>query len=149
MIEILSQSALATVQDLGRFGALRWGVGTAGAMDRMALGLRQPAARQRGGRGGDRGPGLSLRGAVRRGPCAFALTGADCAATLDGVPLLPWSAASARAGQVLRLGLPAGRRAGGAPAPTSASPAESTCRSFSGRAARSCAARSAAWKAAR
>ena len=38
--------------------------------------------------------------------CAFALTGADCAATLDGVPLLPWSAAKARAGQVLRLGLP-------------------------------------------
>ena len=37
MIEILSQSALATVQDLGRFGALRWGVGTAGAMDRLAL----------------------------------------------------------------------------------------------------------------
>ena len=27
MIEILSASALATVQDLGRTGALRWGVG--------------------------------------------------------------------------------------------------------------------------
>ena len=37
MIELLSTSALATVQDLGREGALRWGVGTAGAMDPLAL----------------------------------------------------------------------------------------------------------------
>ena len=37
MIEIISSSALATVQDLGRAGALRWGVGTAGAMDPLAL----------------------------------------------------------------------------------------------------------------
>ena len=37
MIEILSQSALASVQDLGRFSAFRWGVGTAGAMDGLAL----------------------------------------------------------------------------------------------------------------
>ncbi len=37
MIEILSATALATVQDLGRTGALQWGVGTSGAMDRLAL----------------------------------------------------------------------------------------------------------------
>ena len=37
MIEILSATALATVQDLGRAGALRWGVGTSGAMDPLAL----------------------------------------------------------------------------------------------------------------
>ena len=37
MIEILSSSALATVQDQGREGYLRYGVGTAGAMDRLAL----------------------------------------------------------------------------------------------------------------
>ncbi|TMH01974.1 MAG: allophanate hydrolase, partial [Betaproteobacteria bacterium] len=37
MIEILSSSALATVQDLGREGGLRWGVGTSGAMDPLAL----------------------------------------------------------------------------------------------------------------
>ena len=33
MIEVLSSAALATVQDMGRTGSLRWGVGTAGAMD--------------------------------------------------------------------------------------------------------------------
>ena len=37
MIEIVSQSGFASVQDLGRFSAYRWGVGTAGAMDRLAL----------------------------------------------------------------------------------------------------------------
>ena len=37
MIEILSASALATVQDLGREGGRRWGVGTSGAMDPLAL----------------------------------------------------------------------------------------------------------------
>lgn len=37
MIEILSNAALATVQDLGRLGSLRFGVGTAGAMDDLAL----------------------------------------------------------------------------------------------------------------
>ena len=37
MIEILSDAALSTVQDLGRTGALNWGVGTSGAMDPLAL----------------------------------------------------------------------------------------------------------------
>ena len=30
MIEVLSAGALTTVQDSGRYGCLRWGVGTAG-----------------------------------------------------------------------------------------------------------------------
>ncbi|MBP7241832.1 biotin-dependent carboxyltransferase family protein [Amaricoccus sp.] len=109
MIEILSQSAFASVQDLGRFDAVRWGVGTAGAMDRLALlagnillGNAEDAA------------GVEVQVfpfEVRfDADHAFAVTGADCAATLDGVPLLPWSSARACAGQVLRLGLPqAGR----------------------------------------
>ena len=37
MIEVLSNAALATVQDQGREGYLRYGVGTSGAMDRVAL----------------------------------------------------------------------------------------------------------------
>jgi len=37
MIEVLAAGAQATVQDLGRTDCLRWGVGTAGAMDPMAL----------------------------------------------------------------------------------------------------------------
>ena len=37
MMEVLSRSALTTIQDRGRFGAGKWGVGIAGAMDRLAL----------------------------------------------------------------------------------------------------------------
>jgi 5-oxoprolinase (ATP-hydrolysing) subunit C len=109
MIEILSQSALASVQDLGRFSAFRWGVGTAGAMDRLALvcgnillGNDENAA----GIEAQVFP-FEVRFEVDH---AFALTGADCAATLDGTPLLPWASSVAKAGQVLQLGLPqAGR----------------------------------------
>ena len=73
----------------------------------------------------------------------FALTGADCAATLDGVPLLPWSSAPSDGGTgPAARASPGGalaRRAG----PTSRLPAASTCRWCSARAAPSCAARSA------
>ena len=105
MIEILTAGALATVQDLGRIGCLRWGVGTAGAMDPMALAAGNLLL------GNDQG---SAAVEVQVYPfrvrfnedSAFAITGADCAATLDGLPLLPWSAHTVRAGQELHLGVP-------------------------------------------
>jgi biotin-dependent carboxylase-like uncharacterized protein len=105
VIEILSQTALATVQDLGRFGALCFGVGTSGAMDDLALAAGNLLL---GNAEADAGIELQvfpfeLRFHV---PCAFALTGADCAATLDGQPILPWWSYQAAAGQVLRLGPP-------------------------------------------
>ena len=105
MIEILSQSAFASVQDLGRFEALRWGVGTAGAMDRLALIAGNILAGNPDDAAGIEAQVFPFE--VRfEADHAFALTGADCAATLDGVPLLPWSSARARTGQILRLGLP-------------------------------------------
>jgi biotin-dependent carboxylase-like uncharacterized protein len=105
MIEILSASALATVQDLGREGALRWGVGTSGAMDRLALAA------------GNLLLGNERNAAAIEVPvfpfqlrfvedCAFSLTGADCVAKLDEMPLLPWWSHQAKTGQVLSVGLP-------------------------------------------
>jgi biotin-dependent carboxylase-like uncharacterized protein len=113
VIEILSQTAFASVQDLGRFEAVRWGVGTAGAMDRLALLAGNILLGNPDGAAGIEAQvfPFELRFAAER---AFALTGADCAAALDGVPLLPWSSAVARPGQVLRLGLPQGGRWRGA-----------------------------------
>jgi len=105
MIEILSQSAFASVQDLGRFSAYRWGVGTAGAMDRLALACGNILL-------GNDDDAAGIEAQVFpfelrfEADHAFALTGADCAAALDGLPLLPWASAAAKAGQVLRLGLP-------------------------------------------
>ncbi len=106
MIEIVATAGLATVQDLGRHGSLRYGVGRAGAMDRVALAAANLLL------GNDeRAAGIELQvfpfTARFMADCGFALTGADCAARLDGQALLPWSAHSARGGQELVLGLPA------------------------------------------
>jgi biotin-dependent carboxylase-like uncharacterized protein len=107
MIEVLSETALATVQDQGRFGALGLGVGTAGAMDDLAVAAGNLLL------GNDEGcaaievqifPFL-----VRfESACSFAVTGAQCSATLDGRAVLPWFVCEAAAGQVLRLGIPGG-----------------------------------------
>lgn len=107
MIEILSNAALATVQDLGRTGSLRWGVGTAGAMDNLALAAGNLMLGNDPNAAGIEIPVFPFR--LRfDADCAFALTGADCAARLDDSPLLPWWSHQARAGQLLTLGLPQG-----------------------------------------
>jgi biotin-dependent carboxylase-like uncharacterized protein len=113
MIEILSTGALATVQDLGRSGALRWGVGSSGAMDPLALAAGNILLGNDEGAAGIEVPVFPMR--LRfDADGAFALTGADVDARLDERPLLPWTAVRARAGQVLQLGLP--RRGGHWPA---------------------------------
>jgi biotin-dependent carboxylase-like uncharacterized protein len=105
MIEILSTGALATVQDLGRKGVLKWGVGVSGAMDDLALSSgnilldnAQDAAAVE----------IQIFPFQIRflEDTAFAVTGADCSAKLDDVTLLPWWVHAARTGQVLHLGLP-------------------------------------------
>ena len=107
MIEILSNVALATVQDLGRLGSLRFGVGTAGAMDDLALAAGNLLLGNEAGAAGIEIPVFPFK--LRfTADCAFALTGADCGARLDATPLLPWWSHQARAGQVLTLGLPQG-----------------------------------------
>jgi biotin-dependent carboxylase-like uncharacterized protein len=107
MIEVLSSAALATVQDLGRTGSLRWGVGTSGAMDNLALAAGNLLLGNALGAAAIEVPVFPFK--VRFAEdCAFALTGADCASRLDDQPLLPWWVHQARAGQVLTLGLPQG-----------------------------------------
>ena len=107
MIEILSNAALATVQDLGRNGSLRWGVGTSGAMDDLALAAGNLMLGNPVGAAGIEIPVFPFK--LRFGAdCAFALTGADCDARLDERSLLPWWTHRARAGEVLALGVPKG-----------------------------------------
>ena len=107
MIEILSASALATVQDLGRVGALRWGVGTSGAMDPLALAAGNVLLGNDEGAAAIEVPVFPFQARFAQ-DCSFAVTGADVAARLDDTPLLPWWSTQARAGQVLHLGLPQG-----------------------------------------
>ncbi|NWG00375.1 MAG: biotin-dependent carboxyltransferase family protein [Thermoanaerobaculaceae bacterium] len=94
---------LTTVQDLGRPGLGRFGVSPSGAMDPFALRI---ANRLLGN--ADDAPALEVTGVGAEieflGAAAFALAGANLGATLDGVPLEPWTTQFARAGAVLRFG---------------------------------------------
>ncbi len=106
MIEVVSvPAASATVQDLGRLTALKWGVGLSGAMDPMALAVGNILIGN-----DDNAAGIEIQifpFQVRfLEPCTFAITGADCDAHLDGLPLPPWWRHLAKAGQVLELGFP-------------------------------------------
>ena len=105
MIEILTTGAPNTVQDTGRRGLLSSGISRCGAMDRLALDagnalLGNPAE----------AAGLEIAlfpFRLRFGrDTRFALTGADCGATLDGRPLPPFWTRGAKAGQVLALAAP-------------------------------------------
>jgi 5-oxoprolinase (ATP-hydrolysing) subunit C len=103
VIEILSAGTLSTVQDLGRTGYLRYGVGTAGAMDRLALQAGNLLLGNAPDAAGIEVPVLPFK--VRfLADMAFAVTGADAQADLDGVTLPPWWTQAAQAGQVLTLG---------------------------------------------
>lgn len=102
MIEILRPGALATVQDLGRQGVRRFGVGTAGALDPVALAVGNLLA---GNRRDAAGIEFTLgRAAVRfHADLRIAMTGAECCADIDGRSLPAWHAATVRAGSTLTL----------------------------------------------
>lgn len=105
MIEVLAAGAQTTVQDIGRLGLLRYGVGTAGVMDTVAM----------------RSANIWLdndeNAAVVEIPTfpfevraqvsvQVAVAGADCDIWLDGTPVAPWSRLAMAPGQVLRVGAP-------------------------------------------
>ena len=106
MIELVSSSALSTVQDMGRDGYLRFGVGTSGAMDRIALAVGNILLGNDENAAGIEIPILPFKVRFLE-DIAFALTGADCSAQLDDMPIPPWWAMQARKGQVLSLRVPA------------------------------------------
>ncbi|CAE6750436.1 biotin-dependent carboxyltransferase family protein [Paraburkholderia nemoris] len=105
MIEILSSSALATVQDQGREGYLRYGVGTAGAMDRLALAVGNLLLGNPDDAAGIEIPMFPFRIRFLE-DLSFAITGADCAARLGERPVLPWWTVHAKQGDVLTIGVP-------------------------------------------
>lgn len=105
MIEILSSSALATVQDQGREGYLRYGVGTAGAMDRLALAVGNLLLGNPDDAAGIEIPMFPFRIRFLE-DLSFAITGADCSARLGDRPVLPWWTVRAKQGDVLTIGVP-------------------------------------------
>jgi biotin-dependent carboxylase-like uncharacterized protein len=105
MIEIITTGGLATIQDLGRRGALKWGVGNSGAMDDLAVAAGNILLGN-----ADDAAAIEIQIFPFRvrflDDIAFAVTGADCDGRLDDRAILPWSLNHAMAGQVLHLGLP-------------------------------------------
>lgn len=113
MIEILSPGALCTVQDLGRYGSLRFGVGTAGAMDDLAMQVGNLMVGNAVDAAGIEVPVLPFQ--LRfRSDTHFAVTGADGGCMLGEEALPPWWSCRARTGDVLTLGGQGGRMLSGA-----------------------------------
>jgi biotin-dependent carboxylase-like uncharacterized protein len=106
MIEVLSNAALATIQDQGRQGYLRYGVGTSGAMDRVALAVGNLLLGNPDDAAGIEIPLFPFRVRFTE-DVAFALTGADCSARLGERAVLPWWTLQAKKHDVLTIGVPA------------------------------------------
>ncbi|WP_439402804.1 biotin-dependent carboxyltransferase family protein [Bradyrhizobium sp. DASA03068] len=105
MIEILTSPAFNTIQDLGRYGARRFGVSTSGAMDPLALAAGNALLGN-----DDNAAGIEIQTFPFRlrfsADTAFALTGADHDATLAGSAVRPWWCTRAKAGDVLEITAP-------------------------------------------
>lgn len=105
MITIVRPALQTTVQDLGRRGHRHLGVGRGGAMDMPALAIGNALV----GNGDDAAAlELCLPPAIVRfdTECLIALTGADCAARLDGATLPIGASRQAKAGMTLELSHP-------------------------------------------
>lgn len=105
-IEVVVPGPLATVQDLGRPGHARLGVGTSGACDRGAV---RRANRLVGNPEGAAGIEATLGGLVlrARGRLRIAITGASTPVSVDVVPAAMEVPLDLPDGAVVRLGAPA------------------------------------------
>lgn len=102
-IKILQTGALTTIQDKGRFGYQKSGIGQAGAMDQEAY---IAANRLAGNLPGVAVLEMTMQGATLQftDKHLCALTGADMQAKLDGVPQERYKSFTVEAGQTLTLG---------------------------------------------
>jgi biotin-dependent carboxylase-like uncharacterized protein len=110
LIEILSVTGPASVQDLGRFDQYRFGVGTSGAMDDVALRAGNVLLGNDENAAGIEIPMMPFR--LRFGQSmAFALTGAGVEAEIAERSIPPWWRSQARAGDILNIkAMPRGAR---------------------------------------
>lgn len=104
VIEVLQPGTFSSIQDYpGRLGYWDIGVPPSGPMDDFAFRL---ANRIVGNDESAAGLEFTLQGPTLRfhTDATVALTGADCAATLDGEPVSNWQPLTVKAGQTLALG---------------------------------------------
>jgi biotin-dependent carboxylase-like uncharacterized protein len=103
VIQVLEPGLFTTVQDLGREGFGPLGVSPSGAADAVALRIGN---RLVGNEEGAAGLEMTLRGGSFQFPmgAVIALTGSHFDATLDGVPVEPWTSLLVDLCQTLRVG---------------------------------------------
>lgn len=104
-VRVINPGVLATVQDLGRPGHGRYGIGPGGAMDRFAV---RVGNRLLGNREGDAALEVTGAGAVLEflSDATFAWAGTAGPLTLDGRPVPGWTVLQARPGQRFAVGPP-------------------------------------------
>jgi antagonist of KipI len=103
VIEIVDPGPQTTVQDLGRYGCLRYGIPPAGPMDRYAFVL---ANRLAGNADGSAALECTLAGPrfAVIAPCTMAVTGAAMPVVVNGAEVARWSAHALERGDVVKLG---------------------------------------------
>jgi biotin-dependent carboxylase-like uncharacterized protein len=110
LIEIMSVLGPTSVQDLGRFDQYRFGVGTSGAMDDVALRAGNILLANDENAAGIEIPMTPFKLRFCQS-MAFALTGAEVEAEIGGRTIPPWWRSQARAGDILTLkAMPRGAR---------------------------------------
>ena len=100
MIEVIKPGLFTTIQDQGRWGYQRYGVGIAGALDPFALAGANLLV---GNPEGAAGLEITFLGPILKfhRETVFALAGADLGATLDGQSIPGWTCYLAPSGSIL------------------------------------------------
>jgi biotin-dependent carboxylase-like uncharacterized protein len=101
---VVSAGPATSIQDAGRFGWQRYGVGPAGAMDRLSLALANAIAGNAPGTGAIEFALAGGRLRVEGGPVRMALAGAACAVKVDGATIAPLSSVTVHDGQTIEVG---------------------------------------------
>jgi biotin-dependent carboxylase-like uncharacterized protein len=105
VLEVVNPGPLATLQDLGRTGWMKYGVPPSGALDQEALVVANLLAGNPEG-----APGIEITygnfTARALAPLVAACAGAWAPIQVDGVPVSPWAAFSVAPGQIVNIGTP-------------------------------------------
>ncbi|HXD98351.1 MAG TPA: biotin-dependent carboxyltransferase family protein [Candidatus Acidoferrum sp.] len=102
MIRVVDPGPQTTVQDLGRFGQLRYGIPPSGPVDVRAFVIANRLAGNADGAAGLEctlmGPRVTVETA-----CAMAVTGADAPVTINGNAAEPWTTLALSPGDTVRV----------------------------------------------
>ncbi len=103
-IEVIDCGPATTIQDAGRYGLQRFGVGPAGAMDRDALTLANLLVGNDPDEAAIEFAGLGGRFRVKEGEIRIALAGADAPLSVEGEPVAMHTSVTLHAGDAFSIG---------------------------------------------